>query len=49
MEDLGHFLIECESLKDKRDIKIMNRNKSEDRDELIGKILWEEEDMEGVE
>ena len=48
VEDLGHFLIECESLKDKRNIEIMNRNKSENKDEWMGRILWEEKDIEGV-
>ena len=47
-EDLEHFLLKCESLENERDMDIINRNKDENKNDWMGKILWCEKDLERV-
>ena len=48
MENLGHFLLACETLDVERDEELMERNSGATAEEWIGNILWKEEDMERV-
>ena len=48
MENLGHFLLACETLGEERDEELMERNSGATAEEWIGNILWKEEDMERV-
>ena len=47
-ENLGHFLLACETLGVERDEELIERNSGATAEEWIGNILWKEEDMERV-
>ena len=47
-EDLEHFLLRCESLRNERDNEIINRNRSMDVEEWMGNIMWKEKEIERV-
>ena len=45
IENLEHFMLDCEELERKREREIMEGGRSEDREEWMGNILWRANDM----
>ena len=48
VENLGHFLLACETLEGERDDELMERNAGATAEEWIGNLLWREDEMERV-
>ena len=43
-----HFLLECETLKNKRDKGLIQKYDSQDKDEIVGELLFREKNIERV-
>ena len=48
VEDLEHLMLKCKELEGKRNREIIEEGRREDKEEWMGNILWESEDMCGV-
>ena len=43
-----HFMLECDKLEDKRDKRIMRKYRKQDKEAMIGEMLFRKEEIESV-
>jgi hypothetical protein len=47
-EDIIHFIVECRELEDKRDQQLMRKYWNQDKEEMIGEMIFDNEESERV-